>query len=162
MAQQHDTLRADTGTTIVNSTNNYEEDDDFNVFLMIVGFVGVCVMMGIALLTVLLVGGALICVGALIAVGALSVSIGVGIYRRSYVAGIKTAVYIGSAALGFAAGAVLGWLVKKVFHLHTSVTTAVFTGAGAGIVGGCIGAACVIWIVRKLYRQFELYRKGDL
>lgn len=154
-AQQPDSSHVDTTTSIHNiKSNEHVEDDDFNIFLAVFGIITLSVMAGIAILTVVVAGGALICVGALIAVGALSVSVGVGIYRRSYTSGIKTAVYIGSAILGCIGGTVLGWFTKKLFQIHVSNTNALLTGAAAGVIGGCIGAACLIWLTRILYKQF--------
>jgi hypothetical protein len=159
VAQQPDTVRADTtATTIINNNNNYQYDDDFDMILMIVGFVGVSVMAGIAIITVFIVGGALICVGALIAVGALSVSVGVGIYNRSFSSGVKTAAYICSSILGVAGGSILGWFVRKLFRAHVNNTTALLTGATAGLLGGIIGAACLIWLIRRLFKQFVAYK----
>lgn len=160
LAQQVDSVVNDTTSSIHDfPPGQHADDDEFNLFLAVFGMIAVSVMAGVAILTVFILGGALTCVGALIAVGALSVSVGVAIYRRSYTSGIKTALFICSAFIGTISGTLIAWMARKVFQLQIANSSAIITGATAGLIGGCIAAACIIWLVRKLFKTFEVATK---
>lgn len=129
------------------------DDDEFNVFLSVVGFVGISLMIGIAaagaLVTLLLVGA----IAVLAAAGVVSASLAVGLYKRSVKAGFRTAVYILLIGGGIVFGVGALWLGNVLFHQHYTRTTIVLCGAIFGGLGGWLSGWSGLQLFSYLLRR---------
>jgi hypothetical protein len=147
---QVDSLQAASPNITINNT-----DQEFDVFLLFMGLMAVSIMAGMAILTVLLAGIILLFVFLLIAAGVLSVSTGVGLYKKSVTAALRTALYLVSALICSIGGAALAWIIQQLFDIPVSQTSALMTGSIAGALGGIVGALCLVGLTQIIFRKFR-------
>ena len=135
--------------------NAEETDEEFNVFLSVFGLMAIAIMGAMSILTVLLIGLILLFVFFLIAAGVLSISTGVGLYKKSVSAALKTGLYLVSALICAIGGSALAWIIIELFDISVSLNAALITGGIAGALGGVLGALCLIGITQIIFRKFR-------
>lgn len=155
LAQVANSLQSDTTSVQSEQVNNVQPDEEMDMFLFGIMFAGMCLMLGISILTIVAVLFLLLCVLALIGAGVLSVSVGVGVYRKSLASGVRTAVYVLGALIGCIGGAALSWAVRELFNIRIESETAILVGSVAGIIGGTLGAISIIFITTRIFRKFK-------
>ena len=137
-AQSDSTLQGKKDTTIMNvgGAQAAEPDDDFNIFLMVigVGFIGAALgaVMAGAVAVFLLFGVIVL----LTITGIVSASFLIGLYYRSLQAGFKSLILISGTLLGIAFGSIIIWLINHFFHLGMEGYQVLLAGAGGGLIGG--------------------------
>src|SRR6476660_9705105 len=94
-----------------------DPDDDFNIFLIVigVGFIGAALgaVMAGAVAVFLLFGVIVL----LTITGIISASFLIGLYYRSLQTGLKSLILISGSLLGVAFGSIIIWLINHFFHL---------------------------------------------
>lgn len=145
----------DTSATVIPYEQQYETDEEMNLFLMSIALVAVAVMAGMILITVALCALVLLTIAALIGAGVFSASVGVGIYKKSILAAVRTAVTLLMALVCAVGGAAILWLLDKLFELPVSEGTAALIGAGAGALGGVFASMSLFWLIKKLLGQIQ-------
>lgn len=113
-----------------------EPDDEFNIFLLVLGTVFMSIMIGGAIVGAFAATLVLLSLFGLASVGILSVSVITGLYKRSFQAGFKTFLIIVCSVGGILFGTVGFWLVVKLFELKMSAATTFISGAVSGALGG--------------------------
>jgi hypothetical protein len=136
-------------TTHANTTDPYEGSDDFSpglaFFTLIgVGFIVVCVGVGIAL-TVL---GLLIIFG-LISFGILSASVLIGLNRKSLAAGFKTFLVSSSAVCGLLLCGFTFWILNKILHWWAT-QTALAVGGALGLLAGLAFGLIAFYVLQRV------------
>lgn len=130
-------------------------DDDMPL-MFVFGFYILC--MGAAIFIVgLLVGlGLLAIAGFLIAVGILSSSVLIGLYKKSWLAGFKTFLFLLLSVTGGISGAITAWGLGKIFHFSLSEKSAALIGALGGTAAGLLLTAVILLIIKKLGRVLSV------
>ncbi|HTF29816.1 MAG TPA: hypothetical protein VK625_13275 [Flavitalea sp.] len=154
--QTTDSSVVDTSTGSSTVMGSSETDEEFNLFLSAILFVGMSVMLGIAVITVALAGIVLLCLTALIAGGIISVSIGIGLYQKSVAVGIRTSFYLFCAGIGAIGGSGACWLLDKLFHFSMSGSYTLIVGFIFGSIEGFISAISLVWLIKTLFRKLAL------
>ena len=152
-------LFAQTDTTAVQATVENVDDGDFApglFFLLMVAIVAL--VAGTFLVAIVFVLAVAIIMG-LTAAGILSVSIGMGLYKRSFYAGVKWFVYLSSGVCGIAAVALIGLFIKLYWPKAIAYKTMLSWGLPAGFIGGLIGAWAFLFLGRKVY-EYVAAKKG--
>jgi len=133
-----DTTQASVAPISGSSSAANANDDDFTAFLIMCMSCFLAIMAGAVVvgagITLLLA----MLLTAFVAAGIISTSLLVGIYTKSIKAGFKTLVVILSAIGGVVIGSIGLLLMVKIFHLHLSIQTALFTGSLGGLGGGIL------------------------
>lgn len=146
-----DSIPATGSVTTSPHTNNYESDEEMNLFLSVFALLAISVMAGVAVITIGLALIVLVAIVALIGAGILSASIGVGLYKKSVQAGVRTAVILLMMLVCAVGGAALSWILSKLFDVQISIKTITLIGAGAGALGGMLAAFSIFWLIRKIF-----------
>lgn len=128
------------------------DDEEMNVFLSVLAIIGMGVMLGVAILTVLIAALAMVCTAALISAGILSASVAVGIYRKSFYSAVKTAVYSVTSVIAGIGGVIASSFLCKILSFNIGLKMSALTGLFAGAVGGLLGAMGIIWVIRTFYQ----------
>lgn len=124
------------------------QDDKFNVFLLAIGTVFMCAMLGAAIVGAMLAALVTLLLLGLVALGVLSVSFTVGLYNRSIGAGFKTFLIIVFGAAGSILGIAIALLARAVFSLHSSTTVLTTVAGIGGLAGGIIIASSTYKLVQ--------------
>ena len=120
--------------------------------------VAVVLLVGVAIVAGACIAGALVAafilgVFFLLATGGvLSAGVLVGLYRRSVTAGFKAVLLIGGGLGGMMAGAGGFYAINRYIGPHFRARTAIFTGAGSGLIGGLLLGLIVFVAIRALLR----------
>lgn len=154
--QPRDTITADSMATQT-QTHVPEDgtDEEFNLFLAVLAFIGVSIMIGTAIALIAICLLVVLAVLALTALGILSVSVGAGMYKKSITTGLKTALWLTLGILGGGCGAALGWLVHLGFSFTVSKLTAIAVGATAGGLGGALSAWAIARLIQIFFQRFR-------
>jgi len=131
------------------------EDDEFNVFILVVGTTVVCAMIGAAIVGAFAAALFLLLLVALAALGIVSASVLVGLYKRSFQSGFKSFIVILSVMVCTALGAGGAWLINHIFKLNITDTTSLLCGGAGGFIGGFIIALAVIKIIQSILSAFK-------
>jgi hypothetical protein len=159
--QSNDTTNAvtkvQTDTSAAYSVDVYDGTDDFSpglaFFTLIgIGFILVCVGAGIVITVIVL----LILFG-LISGGILSVSLIVGLNKRSFASGFKTFLVTTTSFGGLLIGGLGFWLINELLHWWTT-QIALSSGACMGLIAGFIFGIFAFYVLQKLttYLQNQL------
>lgn len=121
------------------------QDPEFEVFLLLFGIVAISVIIGSALTIVaLMIVGAMF-TGFMFLLAAISVPIIAGIYKKSWKAVVRTALYIFCPVAGMLAGLVCTSLFNAWHEQYFTRYNMI-----AGAVGGAIGGALLAWGLLRL------------
>jgi hypothetical protein len=128
------------------SNDVVDEDPSFSLFLLIIilGFISTLIGIGVAL-TVL----ALLILFALISFGVVSVSIMIGLAKKSVQKGFESMVLIGSSLFGLGLGMITFTLANKLLH-WVEFYMAIGVGALIGLIGGFLLGIVSISIIQRL------------
>lgn len=152
-------LFAQSDTTAVQATVENVDDADFApglfIFILLTMAALVAAFFLVAIVSVL---GIVILMG-LAAAGILSVSLGVGLYKRSFYSGFKWFVYLSCGACGTATVALIAFLIKIYWPKAIAFKSMLSWGLPAGFIGGLIGAWAILFLGRKVY-EYVSARKG--
>jgi hypothetical protein len=130
-------------------------DDDFNVFLLVFAIAVVSLILGAVIVGSFAATCILFLLFGLVSAGVLSVSVMVGLYKRSFFAGFKTLLII-ACGLGGAVGGMIGmWLVNRIFTLRLSHALTAWSGVLGGLAGGMLLGLCLYGIIRTLTGYFK-------
>lgn len=143
-------------TFLLAQNNPPEPDDEFEAYLLVGGFVFLCVAGGLFTAGFLLLMGITGLAVLLTALGILSSSFLVALHKRSLMAGFKTFLYLLLPLSGAITGATFFWGIAVLFHLHLGFEANVTVGALSGIVGGLLLAFVIILIFKKLSKKLAL------
>lgn len=105
-------------------------------------FLGVGVGIALTFIVVLVIS-------ALVSLGVLSAAVLVGLNRKSYTAGFKTFVVLGSAIGGIFLGSAGFWVLNKITKWWP-LETALLSGALAGLIGGLLFGYTSWYVLRRL------------
>lgn len=130
-------------------------DDEFNVFLLSLATVFMCVMIGAAIVGAFAAALFFISLLALISLGILSASVAVGLYKRSVTAGFKTLLIIvfGTGCAGCGLG--LSLLVHSFYPTHLSFAMALVAGLIAGAFGGAVMGLSLFTVIQTALRNIS-------
>ncbi len=136
---------------ICDKSINFGQSFYMPIFILIfISFMIGGAIVGAFIATLVLVGLLL-----LAATGVLSTSIIVGLYKRSFAAGFRTFLLIICGAGGIIAGAGGFLLINHFFHLHVTRTTAAWSGAAGGLLGGLLLGLSMFAVIRELVIYFK-------
>ena len=140
--------------------NNYDSanDEEFNIFLMLLLTIFVCGMFGAAVVGAMIASLLAIAVFSLVVFGIVSTSIIVGVYKKSLSAGFRTFVFILFGISCGICGAAIAGFAQYYFGIAPSFTTAV----GCGLTGGVLGGILLTFISVKAVRYIIGYAATKL
>ena len=136
-------------------------DDNFGPFLLLLGFLVVClILIGVGIVLAL---AGMACVAALMTAGILSVSALVAVWRRQVAAGVRAFHYQVCAVLGVPSGIVGLWIASALSGREASLRWIILPGSVAGCLMGLVLAAAGDWTLRTIYRrrQNRVFRGQD-
>ncbi len=136
-------------------SNGNGESDEYNLFLSVLAVAFFSVMIGAAVAGSIAVTALLVTLFLMVSAGILSTGILVGVYKRSLMAGFKTALLIACSAAGFFFGGAGLYLANRVFHLHLKTSIAFSAGSFGGLIGGLLLAFAASAIIRLLLVYFR-------
>ncbi|HEX2536595.1 MAG TPA: hypothetical protein VHK69_22785, partial [Chitinophagaceae bacterium] len=122
----------------VQDASGMTSEEKFNVFLFSLAGLFIAALFGAALAGAFIATFLLLVFGALIAFGFVSASVLVAVVKRSAAAGFRTLLMLlfGSGCL--AIGGFGLWLINRLIQHPMSSSTALLTGAAAGLCSGLI------------------------
>ena len=130
----------------------YEEDFAPGLFILLVFVLGgILVAFVFASIAAAILGAMLL---GLTGAGILSVSIGMGLYKRSFYTGFKWFVYLSFSFCGIGGVALIALLVHIYGPKTYTFQTMLSWGIPAGFIGGLIAGWAVLFTSRKLYAYF--------
>jgi len=91
----------------------------------------------------------------LVLMGIVSTSLVMGILRRSLGAGVRSFVYQGAAVAGAVAGLGIGFFVRWLLANSWTNGMTALIGAGAGLAGGLVLAAILVFAVSATIRFIQ-------
>ena len=130
------------------STHQFEDlnDESFSLFLLILGGAFMCIFIGIgAFLTATILLG----IFALISFGVLSISVMIGIAKKSIQKGFEILVLMSASLVGLGMGA-LFWGVGNLYLHWMTTYKAIGLGAITGLIGGFLLGVFAIFIIQRL------------
>ena len=133
----------------------YGADDDFNLFLLTFALAAISFMIGVAIVGAGLAIFLLTLAAAFIGTGILSISVLVGLLKKSHTAAAKTMIYLVCALTAATAGAFGFWMIAVLFHLRLSSAASLLGGLLAGLLGGILWARISILLLGKAKKYFE-------
>jgi hypothetical protein len=154
--QQADSIARQPNSTLVQAPDS-PSDDDFNVFLFVFAATALSLIAGITLAGALVSLAVVLFLILLVGAGILSVSVYMGVIRKSAMAGVRTGVYLVCAIAGAIAGAAAFWIIAQLFDLSVRSEIALLTGTACGVLGGILWAYLLMWMGKKFKNYF--YRK---
>ena len=129
-----------------------DPDDDFNIFLIVigVGFIGAALgaVMAGAFTAFLLLG----IIVLLTIAGIVSASFLIGLYYRSLKAGFKSLLLILGSLLGIVFGLIIMWIFNHFFHLGMEGYQVLLGGAGGGLMGGFLLGYIIYRLMNSVLR----------
>lgn len=128
---------------------NTIEDDEFNMFLfsmLLLGLAFICISLALAIFAVII---SLLVIFGLITIGALSVSVLVGLNKKSITTGFRTFVVFFSTFAMTVLGAISFWILNRIIHWWSQIKSIVL-GSGIGLVSGLIIGIVIAFIIKKL------------
>lgn len=93
-------------------------------------------------------------ISVLVSIGVLSAAVLVGLNKKSYTAGFKTLVVLGSAVGGIFLGSAGFWVLNKIMKWWP-LETALISGAFAGLIGGLLFGYTCWYVLRRLTGYFK-------
>lgn len=114
------------------------EDDEFNIFLLVVGTIFICGMIGAAIIGAALATFVVLVIAGMAAAGVLSASVLIGWQQRSLKKGFKAFLCIALGAGCAIIGAIGTGIAQSFFHWPITWNTALGIGAAAGLCAGLI------------------------
>lgn len=131
------------------------QDGEMDTFLFMFALCAIFLMGLIFIITVCLVFFSILTMLGMISAGVLASSVFVGMYKKSWTAGFKTAWYIIVMLLSsFTAVAGFG-ILSYFFNLHASKPTTLMMGLLIGLLGGAFIAWISIKFLRFLIQYFQ-------
>ena len=127
---------------------NNVEDEEFNMFLfsmLILGLIFICISLVITILAVII---SLLTIFGLITIGALSVSVLVGLNKKSITTGFRTFVVFFSTFAMVILGALSFWILNRIVHWWSQMKS-IILGSGIGLVSGLIIGIVIAFIIKK-------------
>ena len=127
-----------------------DEDPGLFIFMMIF-LLGLIVS-----IFVCLIGAAILALFAflLVAAGIVSVSVFVGLYKRSVFTGLKWFIYLSFGIAGALGVSLLCFLLYQFGDTSYSLNTLLSWGIPAGLAGGLLGGWILLTISKAVYRHF--------
>ena len=144
-------------TTTAAIEKEYDDSNDFDPGLLLIGLTGlglIIVSVGVGIVVIILV---LFLLFMFASVGVLSTSIIVGLHKKSFEKGFKVFIISSSTLAGTLLFTVVFWAINHLMHWFKT-KTALFMGAGFGLVSGFILGVLVFYVLKKLSN----YLKGKL
>lgn len=132
-----------------------QPDDDLPL-LLVFGFYILCIGAALFVAGSLLGITLLVITGLLIAVGILSSSVLIALYKKSWLAGFRTFLFLSLSFAGGISGALTGWGLGKIFHFSMSDRSAALIGALGGVAAGLLLTAVILLITKKLGKMLSL------
>jgi hypothetical protein len=138
IGQTIDTTEQTTEATQMDISSDESYDDDFAPGLLFFALIGIgliflCVGIGVVLAAIVL----LILLG-LVATGILSISVLVGLTKRSFGAGFKVFIFTSTCTGGLIIGTSAFYLLNYLLDRHFTNSTTLITGLVCGLVGGVL------------------------
>jgi hypothetical protein len=145
----------DTTHTAQSTLGSTNSGDDFSPGLLFFGLVGIgltfiCIGIGAALAV-----AALLLVFGLVSAGILSVSVLVGLRKRSFEKGFRIFVLFSSTTVAVCIGNGGSYLMNRIFHLQFSGKTVLAIGTMSGLVGGVTLGLVLYAILKRLTTYFK-------
>lgn len=143
-----ETLAIDSAN-ITSQANQYNDDFDgapgLGIFVLLTFiFILICVGIGIVLAILLL-----LLIFGLIGAGILSVSVLVGLNKKSFSKGFKTLLISSSTIGGFLLGTSGFWLLNKITHWWT-FPNSLLIGSVSGLLSGFLFGVFLFYVLQKL------------
>lgn len=126
-----------------------ELENDFSPGLFFIAMIGFGFMLlgvgcGIALTFIIV-----LVISALISLGVLSAAVLVGLNKKSYTAGFKTFIVLGSAVGGIFLGSAGFWVLNKIMKWWTT-EIALLSGSFVGFIAGLLFGYTSWYVLRRL------------
>jgi hypothetical protein len=142
--------------TLGATPQNYSTDleNDFSPGLFFIAIFGFGIMFlgvgfGIALAFIVV-----LVISVLVSIGVLSAAVLIGLNQKSYTAGFKIFVVLGSAVGGIFLGSAGFWVLNKIMKWWTT-ETALLSGSFAGLIGGLLFGYTCWYVLRRLTGYFK-------
>jgi MFS family permease len=155
MIMPHVTEQVDDPANPGSAGNDLQPDDDFAIALLCLAciagiFILLCVGAGMILTFVVL-----FILFGLTTAGVLSVSILVGIHKRSFTSGFKTLLVTATTIGGLASGIIVFWIMNRISHWWSLMTTLTI-GSVSGLLGGLLLGLLAFYTIKKLAAFFKV------
>jgi hypothetical protein len=128
-------------------------DEEFNIFLMLLLTIFVCGMFGAAVVGAMIASLLAVTVFCLTVFGIVSTSIVVGVYKKSLSAGFRTFLLIFFGISCGVCGAAIAVLAQYFFRIASSFSIAL----GGGLIGGLLGGILLTFVSVKAIRYMIGY-----
>ena len=129
------------------------KDDGFDLFLLSLGTIFVCTMIGAAIVGAFLAALFLLTLFALLSAGVLSASFAVGLYKRSISSGFKAFLLFVFGPAFAVLGAAGLWAAHAVFHFPMQTENVVLLGLSGGFIAGMLTALVTFEVIRLAIRK---------
>lgn len=150
-----DTTTLDTAFSSTDAYIRSVEDEQFAIFLLLLGTAGVCFMVGFFLVGVLvfliLLGIVVLCIAA----GVISTSVFIGWYKRSLTSGFKSFIIIVASLIGIVSGILGLGLISYLFKLEFDRSTISIAGSICGLITGALLGLVVFKVLRISFRYLK-------
>lgn len=163
VVSSNDTIINHTSDTIASTPQNDSTDleNDFSSGLFFIAMLGFGFMLlgvgfGIALTFIVV-----LVISALVSLGVLSAAVLVGLNKKSYTAGFKTFIVLGSAVGGIFLGSAGFWVLNKITKWWTT-ETALLSGSLAGLIAGLLFGYTCWYVLRRLTGYFNKKNPNNL
>lgn len=130
-------------------------DEEMDTFLLMIALCAIFLMAIIFVVTVALIFITVLILLGMIAAGIVSSAVFVGIYKKSWTAGFKTAWYSMVILLASFTGVAGFGILSYLFNLHASKPTILIFGLFTGLLGGTFIAWVSIKFLRFLIQYFQ-------
>jgi len=143
-------LSADTSRALAE-----QPQDDFSMgiaFFLLIGVVFSLICIGIGIVLAVLV--VLFLVG-LISMGLISGSVVIGLYKKSFLKGLKAFIRLSVITGGLLTGTAGLWTLNKFTHWWTT-KSAIITGAAAGMLSGYILSVFIFFLFRRVQAYLKV------
>ena len=131
------------------------QDEEMDTFLLMIALCAIFLMAIIFVVTVALIFITLLILLGMTAAGILSSAVFVGMYKKSWTAGFKTAWYSMVILLASFSGVAGFGILSYLFDLHASKPTILILGLVTGLLGGAFIAWVSIKFLRFLIQYFQ-------